>query len=811
MPLLKTSYSDENSFTYTFEDDAARTIKGFVRTYVGDEYVQNSYKLTRDTLTANEAPNEEDEAKNAILWTRNSDGSYSFYLRPVDTVYAWYVLDRDGNAIVKTKYTGENAFTYDFSDETAQTVKGFIRAYKGEEYLQGSYTISLDDLEVIPVPDVVYQKGLISWFQMEDGRYYLSLNAEGDHNQYAWYILDRDDNPIEKTKYSADNTLKYDFAANPNAAAVKGFVRYYTGDTYTQESYRVERDEIADSSLLAENTEGYEVVSTELTEKALEQFISIITDDRIDDALYEDIQKGVACGINVSLPMDWTCPEAADRSDIWTITGFKFLNETFREWCNTGNDECRDIIMAYTLDFARQNPNVPDENEMIWHDDATARRVHRMSLYYHIFFYDFTEKERIELETSLQKQAWLLMEDSFYSAHNNHGMFQNIGVLAYALLVSNDEAEKVAMISKALSRTTDYIEYIYTEDGVHKEHSPIYAVNVINGIRAIFKIIETNAPEFVERNGHYLEDNISFLIQILEPDLFFPAVGDATKEKKGFIWKSFFDDSDEALYIRAGGKEGTRPAEVSVYPYGGYAFFRSSWDDAPEEATWMMFLAATHSSTHKHGDDLSFLLYHKGELFVEAGSRNYNYLDPQTAWAYSGYAHNVLLIDGESFPVRLGANGFQNIYPEALDTRILDWDISGDPMYVRGQCERFQGVLWQRTLSYSKMEGLVTVTDDLTAEENHAGTLLFHLAVGIEVQPEDGGWLLLRDGEPVAQVAVACSGDFSLSTYTGEGTEPYYTWIFNGKTDPVYGAVLTIDFSSEAEEAAQVVTTISLL
>lgn len=70
---------------------------------------------------------------------------------------------------------------------------------------------------------------------------------------------------------------------------------------------------------------------------------------------------------------------------------------------------------------------------------------------------------------------------------------------------------------------------------------------------------------------------------------------------------------------------------------------RSSWEDDSDEATWMLFCASTFSSTHKHGDDLNFLLYHKGDLFVEAGKRDYNYNDPKTAWAYSAYAHNVLM------------------------------------------------------------------------------------------------------------------------------------------------------------------------
>ena len=171
----------------------------------------------------------------------------------------------------------------------------------------------------------------------------------------------------------------------------------------------------------------------------------------------------------------------------------------------------------------------------------------------------------------------------------------------------------------------------------------------------------------------------------------------------------------------------------------------------------------------------------------------------------------MLLIDGESFPVKIGANGFQSIYPDALKTCILDSDISGDPLWVKGQCERFPGVLWQRTLAYSREEKQVIVTDDLISDDCHEATLVFHLAEGVTAHPLQDGWLLTRDGAKLAQVTVSGPENLHLNTYTGEGSEPFYTWIFNGKTDPIYGTVLTAGFSCRGEQVGdQVVTSIAL-
>ncbi len=54
---------------------------------------------------------------------------------------------------------------------------------------------------------------------------------------------------------------------------------------------------------------------------------------------------------------------------------------------------------------------------------------------------------------------------------------------------------------------------------------------------------------------------------------------------------------------------------------------RNYWgmeDTDPAAATWTMFKAGYLSKTHKHADDLSFMLYSKGyDIFVDPGWYNY--------------------------------------------------------------------------------------------------------------------------------------------------------------------------------------------
>ena len=641
----------------------------------------------------------------------------------------------------------------------------------------------------------------VSWTQKDDGSYSITMEDFGKNSKYAWYVLDADNKALSKTRYTKNNSFICDLS-DENIKTIKCYIRTYTGKQYKQTSYSIGRSEVL-SPLLP-------VASTQVSAEAKEALWELV----FEDTFYIDqIMTGEYRGVSITLPMDWACQDVESRSLAVQLNSFRFLSSVFSAWKATHDPQFADILQDYTMDWIAQNTVIPTKDPVIWHDDATARRVHRMALIYDEFKESFTEEERQQIADSLEQQARLLLNPFFYTENHNHGMYQDLGVIAYALLVCEDEQEKQEMLSAASGRTLTYVSSVYTQDGVHKEHSPRYAVYVADVVSGLQKILQENVPRFSKETGALMAKAVSFIVQCVQPDGILASVGDETKRDLFTFPESLFEGSPEAEYINSHGSNGSRPADRAVYPEGGYAFFRSSWDDAPEEASWLMFLAASHSSTHKHGDDLSFLLYHKGELFVEAGSRDYNYDNAYTSWAYSGYAHNVLLVDRKAFPVNVGKSGWQTILPAALNTHITDYDISDPELCsVSGSCERFSDVLWQRSLEYNRADDIVVIRDELQAKkQNRTATLLFHIAEGVDVTETENGWLLSRDGTPVAEVEIRSSGKApTLRTYTGEGKNPFSTWIFNRKTEPAYGTVLTVELPLKPKNA-QITTEIRLL
>src|SRR5699024_5251048 len=115
---------------------------------------------------------------------------------------------------------------------------------------------------------------------------------------------------------------------------------------------------------------------------------------------------------------------------------------------------------------------------------------------------------------------------------------------------------------------------------------------------------------------------------------------------------------EEYRYITSAGSEGKVPDKlINAYSDSGYLIARNNWD---RNAIYFLFLASYHMHYHKHTDDLSFILYKNGPIFIDAGPHSYDYKDPFTLYAYSQFAHSTLLINDRSLPRT--DNKFDDVY-----------------------------------------------------------------------------------------------------------------------------------------------------
>ena len=630
----------------------------------------------------------------------------------------------------------------------------------------------------------IYRKGLseqdILWRMKEDGSY-VFINRSGDIGSvYAWEVLDERGNRIENKGYSFSNRFSYDLDGD-KTLVIKSYTRTGSKTDYEQQSFKVMSSEVL-------GRKKYEIAGSEILENFVDLCIARIPRETGGRSIPTEevmLHDGSRWNVDLNIPVDWDCPDILNRSHGFLVNGLLFLDDAFHDYRETRDPEIARTIITYIVDWVDQNQEYDADDQWQWHDDATACRVYRMAVYYDVLKDHCTPEEQKKILESMEYQAGVLADNRFYTAKHNHGMHQDIALLTYELLFGeNLKAERVQI---ALGRLDEYLTFVYTPDGVHKEHSPLYAKDVLQDAIFLQKTTEKVSPEFSDFAGQIADRALAYLVHIMKPDSNLPPIGDS-QGANGNVSSLLGEDVAQAERILS--------TNDIVFEEGGYGIFRSSWEDAPEEATWMMMVAATFSSTHKHGDDLEVLLYHKGNLITEAGKRDYNYLDEKTAWAYSGYAHNVLIVDDEAYPVKIGSNGFQSVYSEAYDTRIVDHSIGDTKSSVTGYEHRFDGIEQTRTLEYDRESNTVVVTDALTADRTYSGTLLWHVAAGVEVRQNKNTYEFYRNSELVATMDVLAA-DCVVELISGEGEYPYTTWLFDGKTEPELGKLIKINFAGE--------------
>lgn len=356
-------------------------------------------------------------------------------------------------------------------------------------------------------------------------------------------------------------------------------------------------------------------------------------------------------GIHVDVENGWKTESDSRSLRRWLHTHI-FLADFTRAYAETKDikffEESFKLLEDWFKVFPMEKRNEIDP--LAYHDEGTSIRLLFWFKYYAQFHHLMTEEQLNIFETQIDRAGGLLYEDDFYAGLNNHGMFQDVGLVAYSLF-KYEKFEDSEMFNKAMGRIENYFREVFTSEGIHKEHAPSYHILLIHSLKQL--LVTLDKMEFTDRRVEYLKDIFAkgekYIINIVFPDFKFPNISDNTalNMSTNGRYRELFD-SEEYKYITSGGKEGEQPSPlINTYPETGYLIARSEWSS---DAIYFLFLASYHMHYHKHTDDLSFLLYKNGPIFVDAGPHSYNYKDPMTQYAYSQYAHSTLIVNDKSLP-----------------------------------------------------------------------------------------------------------------------------------------------------------------
>jgi len=511
------------------------------------------------------------------------------------------------------------------------------------------------------------------------------------------------------------------------------------------------------------------------------------------------VVNGQTLTVGADGAMDWADRAGRGRSFLRHLHGHMMVRD-LAALALDGDRAAGELALKIVDHWQRTNPRSRPAHAMAWHDETTALRLMSWAnLHDALSRTGVAASKLAPLESGGRAHADLLLTDAFHSTGNNHGMFQDRGILAWAhssLGASAPASVRTAATTKASDRLIAYLTSTVSSDGVHREHSPAYHQVIAGNINRYAGFYEQIGDQTRTTKLTGLRNRmVRYATHVLQPDGTWPLVGDT----------SLLDRPSAALFSDAGyqfslsaGKQGTAPRELDAYfPAGGYAIMRDGWQTG---RTYLHFTAAYHTDYHKHADDLSVWLYHDGELLTEAGPNGYEYSDPFTEYGYGASAHNGVLLDGHGVPRHDERYG---------DVNLLEGRTTGNVATARGHTARLPGnSQWERQVRYDRTARRIVVTDRLTRLGDRVPTLLWHTAPRVTATTSNGQVKLQRGGVTTARMTITANGRVVRPNIARAAKQPYAGWRLGGDK-PV--AATTLTFPAARTTELTYVTTIDLL
>lgn len=379
--------------------------------------------------------------------------------------------------------------------------------------------------------------------------------------------------------------------------------------------------------------------------------------------------------LDLGSPIDWSYNDEQERSWNYHKHCWAMLDTILAAHSKAAENVDLQLAVNIALDWVEKNVT-PDgeQNEEVskfaWYDMAVGLRVQRLAYLLDAARREnlLTEKQDKLLWQALKVHQAYLEDDKNIAFHTNHGYYQAAGQIAMGRRFKDIDPTMNSSMKKGLERFRSILKSQFTSEGVHKEHSPSYHVMVYqtlkgmleaglikdNEILSFTKKIEVGLSNFILPNKTLVDFGDS------EPR---SLSLDSTRARE--VWQT-----NEMQYVVTNGEIGEPPNnELTVFEESGYFVIRKNLnkkDNEYKNFSYLAQIAAFHSRTHKHADDLSFVWYDRGRsILIDAGrygyvgkaeigtelwKQGYWYTHPHRIYCESTRAHNTLEFDGKNYP-----------------------------------------------------------------------------------------------------------------------------------------------------------------
>ncbi len=445
---------------------------------------------------------------------------------------------------------------------------------------------------------------------------------------------------------------------------------------------------------------------------------------------------------DVELPLEqlWSGTALSNYSWRFKLHSLFILHDLVLAHRDTGDPRFLETGTRIIESWIQSNPRAHPPCGYSWSDHTTANRALAICA-----FVDYcvendvieAEFEAVVVETLFQHGRYLAHPANYTYVHN-HGVFQDFALIGISTHLGDDRQAR-EWASTAVERLGGQIRSTFSAAGVHLENSPGYHF-------AITELLERIA-DYMAATGLELPGELENRIRLARaafpafvmPDGHVIPVGDTTRDKK------------PPVPIEAP----ARP--LVVYPDAGYARLGGGMQ--------MYFMASHNSPTHKHCDDLSFVLCDaEGPVISDVGLLNYESGSGKRAYTLSWDAHNVVTADSEAPLARSASCGIEA------------YGASGDYAFVRGRSSRRNGLVHERSLLYDRSEDLLVIVDRCSSPRPVQWRRLFHFEPGVSAESASDGALLIHRSGPSSLRLVRWPKSAGTRLITGQ-EDPLQGWV----------------------------------
>ena len=375
-------------------------------------------------------------------------------------------------------------------------------------------------------------------------------------------------------------------------------------------------------------------------------------------------------------------------------------------------------------------------DEFAWYDMAVGQRATKLP-------YMISRMVQLELSHEIISHFIIaaeihlieLSQSDRIAFHSNHGLFQIAGLMAIV-----KSLPWLSKSEKSFNISLDYLQRMlsehFTDEGLHKEHSPEYHLFMINHLSALLdsgwldgvddiKLL----TQKVENAAHWMQNPAKEII----------AMGDS---------KNNLPISDRWHSTSVELQEGLKSFEK-----GGFVVHNAKKNGWSQLAYSCQF----HSRQHKHADHHNFTYFANGKpIIVDAGTYTYQYDLPERIYCESTRAHNTVEIDGNNYSrFRKDAFGSGIKYTTEIGPCVI---ISADVSHERLISSFIPNnkiastdaidveILHRRTLIHYPSRFLAIV-DEIESPDEHEYIQWNHIAPGLQVRQYTSDKFGIHDSE----------------------------------------------------------------